>query len=197
MNNIVNGTIEDKILILKELKNTNYSNLINDVSNEIINCIKNGGKILIAGNGGSASDAQHFAAELVGRFELERKGYPAIALTTDSSVLTSISNDYTYENIFKRQIEALGNKGDIFIAISTSGNSKNVINGVLEAKEKNIKTIGLIGNKNGKLNELCDICISFELTRTARIQELHLLTYHLICEIVETRLKEYYDKKQD
>lgn len=197
MKSIIKNTIENKIESLNKLLNSNYSKLVDSVCDEMVDCITKGGKILIAGNGGSASDAQHFAAELVGRFELERKGYPAIALTTDSSILTSVSNDYSYEYVFQRQIEALGNKNDVFIGISTSGNSKNIVNAVLECKKKNIKIIGLVGKKSGKLNELCDICIGFETDRTARIQELHLLTYHLICEIVEKRLKEYYDKKQN
>lgn len=159
-----------------------------DAVNIITNTLKNGNKILICGNGGSAADSQHFAAEIVGRYKLERKGYPAIALSTDTSILTAIGNDYGFEKIFERQVGALGNRGDILIGISTSGNSKNVINAVNLAKSLGIYTIGLLGNEGGKLNNLVDLPLVVHSTNTPRIQECHLTIYHVICEEVEKKL---------
>ncbi|AEF95810.1 D-sedoheptulose 7-phosphate isomerase [Methanotorris igneus] len=154
----------------------------------IAEVLKNGNKILICGNGGSAADAQHFAAEIVGRFKLERKGLPAIALTTDTSILTAIGNDYGFEMIFERQVEALGKKGDVLVGISTSGNSKNVIRAVNKAKEMGIYTIGLLGKGGGKLKDIVDLALVVPSNDTARIQECHLTIYHVICEEVEKRL---------
>ncbi|CAB3289303.1 putative phosphoheptose isomerase [Methanocaldococcus lauensis] len=156
---------------------------------EIISkALKNGNKILICGNGGSAADSQHFAAEIVGRFKLERKGLPAIALTTDTSILTAIGNDYGFEKIFERQVEALGKKGDVLIGISTSGNSENVIRAVNKAKEMGIYTIGLLGKGGGKLKDIVDLALIVPSNDTARIQECHLTIYHVICEEVEKKL---------
>ena len=153
---------------------------------EIIkNCLIDGNKILICGNGGSAADAQHFAAEIVGRFKLERKGFPAIALTTDTSILTAIGNDYGFDKIFERQVEALGKEGDILIGISTSGSSENVINAVNKAKEMGIHTVGLLGKDGGKLKNIVDFALTVDSNNTARIQECHLTIYHVICEEVE------------
>ncbi|ACV24354.1 D-sedoheptulose 7-phosphate isomerase [Methanocaldococcus fervens] len=154
----------------------------------IYNALKEGNKILICGNGGSASDSQHFAAEIVGRFKLERKGMPAIALTTDTSILTAISNDYGFDRIFERQVEALGKEGDILVGISTSGNSENVIKAVDKAKEMGIYTIGLLGKSGGKLKDIVDLALIVPSNDTARIQECHLTIYHVICEEVEKRL---------
>lgn len=165
----------------------NEENLINSI-NIITNALKNGNKILICGNGGSAADSQHFAAEIVGRYKLERKGYPAIALSTDTSILTAIGNDYGFEKIFERQIEALGNNGDILIGISTSGNSENVINAVKIAKNMGIYTIGLLGKEGGKLNNLVDLSLLVPSNNTPRVQECHLTIYHVICEEVEKKL---------
>ncbi|WP_456420253.1 D-sedoheptulose 7-phosphate isomerase [Methanocaldococcus infernus] len=155
---------------------------------KIIEALERGNKILICGNGGSAADAQHFAAELVGRFKLERKGLPAIALTTDTSILTAIGNDYSFDNIFERQVEALGKEGDVLIGISTSGNSENVIRAVKKAKELNIYTIGLLGKGGGKLKDLVDLALIVPSNNTPRIQECHVTIYHVICEEVEKRL---------
>lgn len=146
--------------------------------------LHSGRKILIAGNGGSAADAQHIAAELVGRFEKERGGIPAIAITTDSSALTAIANDYGYHRVFSRQIEALGNCGDVFIGISTSGNSANIIEAVHVAKQKGLSCISL-GGAAGKLPELCDIAICVPSQRTATIQESHIMIGHIICALIE------------
>ncbi len=154
----------------------------------IYNALKNGNKILICGNGGSAADSQHFAAEIVGRFKLERKGMPAIALTTDTSILTAIGNDYGFDRIFERQVEALGKEGDVLVGISTSGNSENVIKAVNKAKEMGIYTIGLLGKSGGKLKDIVDLALIVPSNDTARIQECHLTIYHVICEEVEKRL---------
>jgi D-sedoheptulose 7-phosphate isomerase len=146
--------------------------------------LANGHKILLAGNGGSAADAQHIAAELVGRFEKERPGMAAIAITTDTSALTAIANDYGYERVFSRQVEGLGNAGDIFIGISTSGNSANIIAAVNTAKQKNMHTIVLCG-AGGKLKDVCDISINVPSTRTATIQESHIMIGHLLCSLID------------
>ena len=147
--------------------------------------LKNGNKVLLMGNGGSAADSQHIAAELVGRFKNERKGLPAIALTTDTSILTAVGNDYSFNEIFARQIEALANKGDLVIGISTSGNSENVIKGILKAKEIGCYTVGLLGKDGGKLKDLVDLPIIVPSNSTPRIQECHILIGHIICEIVD------------
>jgi D-sedoheptulose 7-phosphate isomerase len=150
-----------------------------------INSLKHGGKILIFGNGGSAADAQHIAAEIIGRYKNERRSLPAIALTTDSSVLTAISNDYGYENVFTRQVEALSNKGDVVIAISTGGTSINAINALNAASDMGCKTIGFSGRGGGKFNSSCDINIVVPAEDTARIQEMHILIGHTICQLID------------
>lgn len=191
----INSVIEEQINNLKNLKENGYINTIKEISNLIIEQMKKGNKILIAGNGGSAADSQHFAAEIVGRFALERKGYPAIALTTDTSILTAIGNDYGYDTIFSRQVEGLGNAGDVFIGISTSGNSKNIIEAIKTAKENGLKVVGLTGKDGGKMKDMCDICLVLNYSETARVQEHHLMSYHLICEFVEKEMKNYYEEK--
>jgi len=150
-----------------------------------IDALKNGKKILIFGNGGSAADAQHIAAELVGRYKTERKGLPAIALTTDTSALTSIGNDYGYDRIFDRQIEALANSGDVVIGISTGGSSGNVINGLQTAKELDCKLIGFSGRNGGEMNDLCDINLVVPSEDTPRIQEMHIFIGHTICHLID------------
>ena len=152
-----------------------------------INCLNNNGKILIFGNGGSAADAQHIAAELVGRYKTKRKGLAAIALTTDTSVLTSISNDYGYEHLFDRQLEALANKGDVVIGISTGGSSTNVINALGLAKEIGCETIGFSGRDGGEMNTLCTINIVVPAEDTPRIQEMHILIGHTICHLIDRK----------
>ncbi len=153
-------------------------------------CLRSGGKLLFFGNGGSAADAQHIAAEFVGRFVAERRGLPAMALTTDSSILTAVGNDYGFERIFARQIEALGRPNDVAIGISTSGNSPNVLEGIKEAKKFHLKTVGLSGNDGGKLAKVVDLAITVASTSTARIQECHIAIGHLFCELVEAELIE-------
>jgi len=151
----------------------------------IIKCFKEGHKIIIFGNGGSAADSQHFAAEFIGRFCAERESLPAISLTTDSSNLTAIGNDYSFEDIFSRQCESLVNQGDIIIGISTSGKSPNVIKALQTAKEKGGNTIGLLGNEGGEIKNIVDIAIIVPSKSTPRIQESHRLILHIICDIVE------------
>jgi D-sedoheptulose 7-phosphate isomerase len=150
-----------------------------------IETFKRGGKLLICGNGGSAADSQHLAAELVGRYKKNRKGLPAIALSTDTSFLTAWANDFEYESIFERQIETLGKSEDALIAFSTSGNSKNILQAASRAKSLQMKVISFTGHQGGKLKELSDININVPTTITARIQENHLLAYHIICEIMD------------
>jgi D-sedoheptulose 7-phosphate isomerase len=154
-------------------------------------CLLADGKILACGNGGSASDAQHFAAEMVGRFERERPELPAIALTTDTSLLTAVANDYSFEQIFAKQVRALGAAGDVLLAISTSGNSPNVIAAVVAAHEREMRVIGLTGKGGGRVGELLapeDVHLCVPHTRTMRIQEVHLLTIHCLCDVVDATL---------
>jgi D-sedoheptulose 7-phosphate isomerase len=171
-------------------KSISLKTQINDAINLIINSIKNGNKLIIFGNGGSAADAQHIAAELIGRFKLERKSLPAIALTTDTSILTSLGNDYSYDTIFSRQCESLVLKNDVVIGISTSGNSKNVELGMKTALKKGAKTIGLLGNNGGIIKSVSDISIIVNSVDTANIQESHRVIYHIICNLVESQLSE-------
>jgi len=159
---------------------------INDVGIAMQNTIQNGGKILIMGNGGSAADSQHIAAEIVGRFKKERKGMPAIALTTDTSILTSVGNDYGYDYIFARQIEALCRPEDLVIGITTSGNSANVVRAIEAAKVIGATTVGLTGGTGGKLKDLCDFNLVMPSNVTARIQETHIFVGHSLCEILES-----------
>lgn len=165
------------------------SQAIEETAKYCINSINKGGKIIFFGNGGSAADAQHIAAELIGRYKLERNAIPAIALTTDSSILTSISNDYGYSQVFARQLEALANKIDVVIAISTSGNSKNIINALKVANQIGCKTIGLSGGTGGKLKEICSVNIAVPSENTARIQEIHIFIGHTICHLIEDTVK--------
>lgn len=158
---------------------------ISKISKILVDTIHSGNKILLFGNGGSAADAQHIAAELSGRYKKERRGLPALALTTDTSALTAISNDYGFNSVFSRQVEAIANKGDAIIGISTSGNSENVLQGVILANKLKCKTIGLSGNDGGKLAEICEHNITIPSNNTARIQEMHILIGHIFCQIIE------------
>lgn len=155
----------------------------------IVTAFKNGKKLLICGNGGSAADAQHFAAEFTGRFEIERTPLPAIALTTDTSALTAIGNDYGYDVVFSKQVEALGQAGDVLYAISTSGNSGNVIKAIEVAHAKGMQVIGVLGRDGGKIAKMLkekDVNLCVSVNRTARVQEVHLLMLHTICDAVDT-----------
>jgi len=150
-----------------------------------IETLKNGNKILLCGNGGSAADAQHIAAELTGRYKSERRGLPGIALTTDTSALTAIANDYGYERVFDRQVEALANRGDLLIGISTSGNSPNILSALKTAKGLGCRTIGLSGRNGGLMNNACDLNIVIPSDDTPRIQEMHILIGHTICQAID------------
>jgi D-sedoheptulose 7-phosphate isomerase len=173
-------------------ENIKASSLLHTITDEVvnssklcINCLKSGGKILLFGNGGSASDAQHIAAELVGRYKIERKGLAAIALTTDTSAITSIGNDFGYKLIFSRQLEAISKKGDVVIGLSTSGSSENVINALKLATVLGCSTIGFSGKKIGIMNQICDVTLNAPSNDTPRIQELHILLGHTICHLIE------------
>ncbi|ECP8662440.1 D-sedoheptulose 7-phosphate isomerase [Campylobacter jejuni] len=189
LNSYIKGHFTDSILVKEQiLKDENLITLIKNASLEVIKAYKNGNKTLLAGNGGSAADAQHIAGEFVSRFYFDRLGIASIALTTDTSILTAIGNDYGYENLFARQVQAQGVKGDVFIGISTSGNSKNILKALEFCKQKEIISIGLSGASGGAMNELCDYCIKVPSTCTPRIQEAHILIGHIICAIVEEEL---------
>ena len=172
---------------IKASQNTldSIADQIETASKICINSLKNGGKILIMGNGGSAADAQHIAAELVGRYKTERKGLPAIALTTDTSAITSIANDYSFLHVFDRQVEALAHKDDVIIGISTGGTSPNVVNALTAANKLDCKTIGLSGKDGGDFNALCDVNLVVNSDDTPRIQEMHILIGHTICHLIE------------
>ena len=177
---------EDSAKII--LKSKSLSNKIESSIEMILESLKQNKKIVIMGNGGSAADAQHMAAEFIGRYLLERESIPAISLTTDSSILTSLSNDYSFDDVFSRQCESLVNQGDVVLGISTSGNSTNVLEGLKTSKSKGAVTIGLLGNDGGKINDIVDISITIDSKNTARIQEIHRIFYHIICELVEKEL---------
>lgn len=163
-------------------------NEINQVKDIIITRLKNGNKIILFGNGGSAADCQHMAAELIGRFLIKRKSLPAISLTTDTSILTAVGNDFGFDQIFSRQCESLVSKGDVIIAISTSGNSINVINGINTAKEKGAVIVSLTGNNGGKLDDISDIILKMPTEHTPYIQECHRIIIHILCNLVEKEL---------
>jgi len=154
----------------------------------IVETLRSGNKVLLCGNGGSAADAQHIAAELTGRYKSERRGLPGIALTTDTSALTAIGNDYGYDRIFDRQVESLANKGDLIIGISTSGNSANVVNALKLGRDLGCKTLGFSGRDGGAMNGMCDINLIVPSNNTPRIQEMHILFGHTICQIIDNEL---------
>jgi len=187
--NIVKTQIAESIKIKSLLLESQHVvAAIELAAQKITSIYKSGYKTLLAGNGGSAADAQHIAGEFVSRFYFDRPGLPSIALTTDTSVLTAIGNDYGYEKLFARQVQAMGVQGDVFIGISTSGNSKNVVEALRICREKGIFTIGLTGERVGAMDELCDICIKVPSAETPRIQEAHILIGHIICCIVEEEI---------
>lgn len=161
---------------------------IKDAATATVDAYKKGRKTLIAGNGGSAADAQHIAGEFVSRFYFDRPGIPSIALSTDTSIITAIGNDYGFDRLFERQVHAQGTEGDIFIGLTTSGNSENIVRALHACKEKGIKSIILTGKSGGKTSDLCDICIKVPSEETPRIQESHILIAHIICCIVEEEL---------
>jgi len=187
MKKTIEQIFAESIAVKQETLKKNLPRIIS-AAEAIISAITSGHKLFFCGNGGSAADSQHIAAEFVGRFQKERKAWPAIALTTDTSALTALGNDYTFDIVFSRQLQALGQKGDVLIAISTSGNSKNVLEAVRQAKTMGIVTVGVTGGGGGQLAILSDIVIIAASSKTARIQESHLVIFHTICELVENSL---------
>lgn len=165
--------------------------IIERIAQVCVHAISNGNKVMFAGNGGSAADSQHLAAEFVSRFNYDRPGMAAVALTTDTSALTAIGNDYGYENLFSRQVEAIGAAGDVFVGISTSGNSKNVVKGLSVAKAMGINTVGFASQNVGNMDEYCDLIFRSPSTITAKIQEIHIMVGHTVCGLVETTIHPY------
>ena len=183
----INSYINQHVKVVNSV--SQISHAIEDAFTTIASCIDRHNKILIFGNGGSAADCQHFVAELVGRFIKERKALPAIALTTDTSILTAVANDYDYESVFTRQVEALVNGGDVVIGVSTSGNSLNVFNALLLAKENEwCTTIGLLGSDGGMIKAIVDIPIVVQSNTTYCIQECHIMILHMLCKLIDERM---------
>jgi len=176
---------EAQLVMSKMIIDEALLGIVEDAAVSCIKCLQQGGKILLAGNGGSAADAQHMAGEFVSRFAFDRPGLPAIALTTDSSILTAISNDYGYEKLFARQVQTHGNKGDIFIGYSTSGRSSNILQAFEISRSKGLINIGLTGNQGGAMNELCDYLLEIPSQDTPKIQEGHLVIGHILCGLIE------------
>ncbi len=175
---------------LDTLKSTvsDQQEFLEKVASRISSCLEDGGKVLLCGNGGSAADSQHIAAEFVNRFRLERAPLPAVALTTDSSILTAVANDYSFDEVFSKQVLALGKKGDVLIGISTSGSSLNVLRALEAARGKGLVTVGFTGKGGGKMVERCDYLLKVASEDTPRIQEVHIFCAHVICDLVERRL---------
>jgi len=180
--------VKDRLKSIEEAFAPKYCRAIERVVGLLVEGFQSGHTLLICGNGGSAADAQHIAAEFIGRFQMERRGLPAIALSTNPATLTAWSNDHEFETVFSRQVESLGKPRDILWGISTSGNSKNVIRALETAKERGLITIGMVGNSGGLLKEFADYLLVVEQKYTPYIQEIHLITYHRICEQVEAQL---------
>ena len=185
---IIVANIEEHEASVKTSFGRENIRVLEQMADEIAESFRRGNKILLCGNGGSAADAQHIAAEFIGRFKRERKSLPAIALTADTSILTALANDYSYETVFARQIEGLGQKGDILVALSTSGNSKNVIEAVKKAKEMDMRAFGFTGMSGGELKKLAHLIFSAGSQKTPHVQEMHITALHAISEAVEDSL---------
>lgn len=186
MNLLISKCMEEHVEALTNtVEYLSECSALEDIASRCVEALSNGKKILFCGNGGSAADSQHMAAEIVGRFQKERKGLAAVALTTDTSILTAVGNDYGFSEVFARQVEGIGQTGDVLIGYSTSGNSKNVIRAMEVAKEMGLHTVGFLGGNGGALKDLCDISFVVPHSVTARIQEIHLLAGHILCEMVE------------
>lgn len=194
--NLVKQRIEESIQTKQRLlENNNLLHTISEVSNTIIEKIKAGGSVYFCGNGGSAADAQHLAAELSGRFYFDRQPLSSDALHCNTSFLTAVANDYSYDVIYARLISGIGRKGDVLVGLSTSGNSKNIVNAFNKAKEMGIYTVGLTGNKGGEMKTIADTCLCMPSDDTPRVQESHIMVGHIICEIIESTLFENPNKK--
>ena len=186
MNEYITSQIQETQRILTAiLADPHLLATVEQVATVCIDCFRSGNKLMLAGNGGSAADAQHIAGEFVSRFAFDRLGLPAIALTTDSSILTSIANDYAYERIFSRQIQAHARPGDVLIAYSTSGTSANILAALQAAREQGIVTVGMTGNRGGPMHSLCDYCLAVPSADTPKIQEGHAILGHILCGLVE------------
>lgn len=185
---VVKQIAEAQLVISSMLANHVLISTLESVAQVCIDCLKRGGKILLAGNGGSAADAQHIAGEFVSRFAFDRPGLPAIALTTDTSILTAIGNDYGYEKLFSRQVQAHGNEGDVFIGYSTSGRSPNILLAFEESRRRKMVNVGLTGNRGGPMRELCDYLLEVPSSDTPKIQEGHLVLGHIICGLIENAI---------
>ncbi|GBF33435.1 phosphoheptose isomerase 1 [Desulfocucumis palustris] len=178
----------DAVKIIQSHYKNEFFNSINNIVDILFDCFTKNGRLLVFGNGGSAADAQHICGELVGRFQKERSPLDALALTTNTSVLTAWANDYDYHTVFSRQIEAYGRPGDVAWGISTSGNSGNVVQGLKKAKEIGLFTVGLLGGGGGQCIKYCDVSLVVDSKDTPRIQEIHLISYHIICALLEERI---------
>lgn len=189
MKNEIKSMIQESLEVKNLLINEEIINKIENAANIIIDAFRKDNKVLLAGNGGSASQASHFAAEFVGRYKKDRKGLPSLALAADSSLLTAWSNDYTFDTVFERQLQAFAKPGDVFVAISTSGNSENVIRAVKEAKRLGVHIINLLGKGGGKMKNSGDVEIIVPSNNTPIIQENHLMIFHIICEIIDEKLQ--------
>lgn len=185
MDPIIEQRIQEHLEVLQKLRASDLPAKLEQAAGLVEKALAGGHKVLFCGNGGSAADSQHLAAEFVGRFQIERRGLPAIALTVDTSILTAVANDYGYEAVFARQVQALGRPGDILVGLSTSGNSPNVLAAVGEARKKGIACIGMTAAGGGKMAEICDICLAVPAKVTARAQEMHILMGHILCEMVD------------
>lgn len=186
MSESISDLFDDHVRVVDDLRG--LIPVIGRVADTIVQCIRDGGTVFWMGNGGSAADSQHLAAEFVGRFRRERRAFASVALTTDTSVLTAVGNDYGFETVFERQIEALCKPGDVAIGLSTSGNSENVLRAIAAASGREAHTIGLTGQQGGALSAQADICLNVPSTETARIQEAHILIGHVLCEEIERTL---------
>ena len=184
---IIRGAIRESTEVKIDLLNQHVSTIA-DLSRLLIDAFRAGGKLVLFGNGGSAADAQHVAAELVNRFQMDRNPLPAIALTTDTSILTSVGNDLAFDELFSRQVRALVQKSDVAVGISTSGDSSNVINGIIAAKERGAVTVGFTGRSGGRLKDLVDTCCHVSSESTARIQEAQITIWHALCEVIEREM---------
>lgn len=185
MKEVINARIQEHMELLAAVAASNIPTQLEQIATEVKVALQRGNKILFCGNGGSAADSQHLAAEFVGRFQKERAGLPAIALTVDTSILTAVGNDYGFDRVFERQVEALGNKGDVLIGISTSGSSSNVVKAIELAKQKGIFCAGFTAAGGGKMATLCDVNIAVPAKVTARAQEVHILLGHILCELAD------------
>jgi D-sedoheptulose 7-phosphate isomerase len=184
----ISSNIEEHLKVISALKSGDAMATLKKIADIIVASLKNGGKVMIAGNGGSAADAQHIAGEFIGRYLYDRRPLPAMALNTDTAVMTCVANDYSYNDIYLRQVQAIAKKGDVFWGISTSGNSANVVSAAEAAKAAGASVVGFTGEKGGKLKEIAEACYCSPSSRTNRIQEAHMLGYHIVCELMEAAL---------